>query len=56
MQPWYMRLAVLYHPCDSSTAGDPPGNYLRSDGKLIPLQMAEQPALSSQGVLVLCWI
>ena len=52
MQPWDMRLAILHHPCDSGTAREPPGNYLRADGKLIPLQVAEQPALNSRGVIL----
>lgn len=51
MQPWDMRLAIPHHPRDSGSAGEPPGDYLRSDGKFVPLQTAEQPALNSWGVI-----
>lgn len=38
MQPWHTRIAILHHPCDRNTAGEPLGNYLWADCKLIPLQ------------------
>lgn len=49
MQPCGVKLTLLHHPCESCVVGIP-RNYLRSDDKLILLQMAEQPAFSS-----CCW-